>query len=290
METNNGPGLLNYERCRIVLTTKHRKQDAIGPAIRELLSAEIVPFEFDTDTLGTFSGEIAREGTALECVRRKCELGIEYSNADYAIASEGSFGPHPSLPFIPCDYELLYFNDRRRGFCLHESLISTKTNYRMQSLGSYEELVRFGENAQFPSHALIVRPNVSLDRSVIFKGIQSAYELRRAFEECQRTSSDGNVWVETDMRAHMNPTRMSTIAELAVKLCRRLLEECPACKAPGWGMVGTEKGLLCGYCSFPTEMISSEIHGCVLCDHSEITSRPDGLTFASPKYCGRCNP
>ena len=290
MNANVGWGRLNYEGCRIVLTTKHRKQDAIGPAICELLSAEIVTFEFDTDTLGTFSGEIERKGTALDCSRRKCELGIEASNAKYAIASEGCFGPHPSSPLVPCDNELLYFIDRRRGFCLHESLVSTTTNYRMKSLGSYEELVRFGKNVKFPSHALIVRPNVSQDKSVIFKGIQSADELVRAFEESQRNSSDGDVWVETDMRAHMNPTRMSMIAELAVKLCRRLLEECPACKAPGWGMVGTERGLPCEYCNFPTDMISSEIHGCVLCDHNEITSRSDGLTFSSAKYCARCNP
>lgn len=279
-----------YEGCRISLTTKHGKRDAIGPVFRELLSAEVVALEFDTDTLGTFSGEVARVGTALDCVRRKCELGIKNSNAEFGLASEGSFGPHPSVPFIPCDYELLYFIDSRRNLCLHESILSTNTNYRMQSLGSFDELIKFGGSAHFPSHALILRPNVWQDRSLIFKGIHSNDDLSRAFEESQRNSSDGMVWVETDMRAHMNPTRMSVIKEVAVKLCRRLLASCPACNAPGWGMIRTEKGLPCECCNSPTEMISSEIHNCALCGHSESTKRSDGLAFASARFCGKCNP
>ncbi len=279
-----------YEGCRISLTTKHGKRDAIGPVFRELLAADVVECDFDTDTLGTFSGEVERIGTALDCVQRKCEVGIKCLNAPFGLASEGSFGPHPSVPFIPCDYELLYFIDSTRNLRLHESILSTDTNYRMQSLGTFEELIKFGTSARFPSHGLILRPNVWQDRSIIFKGIQSNEDLAKAFEESQRNSSDGRVWVETDMRAHRNPTRMSVIKELAVKLCRRLLASCPVCHAPGWGMIRAEKGLPCEFCNCPTEVTSSEIHSCALCGHSKSTKRSDGLVFASARFCGKCNP
>lgn len=141
-----------YQDCRIVLTTKHKKVDAIRPAFGELLSAEIVTCEVDTDQLGTFSGEVEREGTAFECACRKCEWGMKLTGADYAIASEGSFGPHPSIPFFPCDHEILYFIDEKRGIRLQESLLSEKTNYRMISTATIDDLNCFAEKALFPSH------------------------------------------------------------------------------------------------------------------------------------------
>ena len=104
------------------------------------------------------------------------------------------------------------------------------------------------------------------------------------------TSEDGMIWVETDMRAHVNPTRMDVIAELARQLCGRLAAECPNCNAPGWGIVRVEKGLQCEYCNLPTMLISHEIYGCVLCEHIERAPRSDGLKTASQTYCSWCNP
>ena len=279
-----------YENCRIVLTTKHHKDVAIHAAFEEILSAEVVTCEVDTDQLGTFSGEVDREGTASECVRRKCDLGLERLGDRYGLASEGSFGPHPTIPFFPCDYEILYFIDNIRGFHLQESLLSEKTNYRTTSLASIDDLDRFAEKSQFPSHGLIVRSNVWRDRSVIYKGIQSEVELHEAFRQCLNQSEDGKIWVETDMRAHVNPSRMAVIAELAVKLSRRLATECPSCNTPGWGIVRFEKGLQCEYCNLPTELVSKEIYGCVSCSFSERLERSDGMKSASQRYCAWCNP
>ena len=41
------------------------------------------------------------------------------------------------------------------------------------------------------------------------------------------------VRVESDMRAHMNPTSMIVISQLAEKLDQRLSILCPKCKLPG---------------------------------------------------------
>ena len=252
----------------------------------------VLEYPLDTDLLGTFSGEVEREGNALQCVRRKCEMGLNIlgEKAEYGLASEGSFGPHPAMFLLPCDQEILYFIDRKRGFHLHMVHVSEKTNYQMQALDSLEELIKFSEAAQFPSHALIVRPNNRADSKLLFKGIETPAALEEAFKECLKASTDGKIWVETDMRAQFNPSRMAVIGELADKLAQRLATPCPQCAAPGWGRVRVEKGLHCEYCDQATEMVAREIHGCVLCDYTEALPRSDGLKAAPQMHCGWCNP
>ncbi len=252
----------------------------------------MLEYPLDTDLLGTFSGEVERDGNALECVRRKCQMGLNIlgDKAEYGLASEGSFGPHPYIPFLPCDQEILYFIDRKRGFHLHMAHLTEKTNYQMQALSSLEELMQFSEQAQFPSHALIVRPNSRDPKNIIFKGIDTTAALEEAFKESLKASTDGKIWVETDMRAQFNPSRMTAIGELAEKMALRLATPCPQCSAPGWGRILAEKGLHCEYCDQATEMIAHEIYGCVLCDHTEILPRSDGMEVAPQMHCGWCNP
>lgn len=281
-----------YQGACIIIPTKHSKSIAIAPPFWGRLGASVLEYYVDTDTLGTFSGEVEREGNALECVRRKCEWALEVlgDKVEHCIASEGSFGPHPQIPFLPCDQEILYFIDRKRGFRLHMVHMTEKTNYQMKALESFKELQQFAESAQFPSHALIIRPNNRENSSLLFKGIDTQSALEEAFEESLKASADGKVWVETDMRAQYNPSRMEAIGELADKLTQRLATSCPKCTAPGWGRIRAEKGLHCEYCDQATEMIAHEIYGCVLCDHTETLPRADGLKTAPQMHCGWCNP
>ncbi|WP_368733907.1 DUF6671 family protein, partial [Acinetobacter baumannii] len=59
----------------------------------------IVLTSFDTDRFGTFTREIERTGTQLDAALGKIAAAFEHGpNARVAIASEGSFGPHPWLP------------------------------------------------------------------------------------------------------------------------------------------------------------------------------------------------
>ena len=281
-----------YQGACIIIPTKHTKSIAIAPPFWNHLGASVLEYYVDTDTLGTFSGEVEREGNALKCTRRKCEWALELlgDKVDYCIASEGSFGPHPHIPFLPCDQEILYFIDRKRGFHLHMVHLTEKTNYQMKALLSFEELQQFAEVAQFPSHALIIRPNNREDGGILFKGIDTPATLEKAFKESLKASADGKVWVETDMRAQFNPSRMAAIGELADKLAQRLAKSCPKCMAPGWGRIKAEKGLHCEYCDQATEMIAHEIYGCVSCDHTETLPRNDGMKTAPQMHCGWCNP
>ncbi|GAB4033383.1 hypothetical protein GCM10028809_35040 [Spirosoma gilvum] len=252
----------------------------------------MVEYVVDTDQWGTFSGEVERKGSALDCARRKCEWGLEKlgDKVDYVLASEGSFGPHPFLPFLAGDEEILYFIDRKRGFHLSVSLLSEKTNYGMSQVNSWEALLAFAELAGFPSHALIVRPNNRATQLPVVKGIQSLPDLEAAFRECRWYSPHGTLWVETDMRAPFNPTRREVIGELATHLAQRLAQECPACRLPGWGRIRVEAGLPCGNCGTPTALIQTEVEGCVRCAYAQRRGRSDGLSVADPGQCPVCNP
>lgn len=290
-ENRLGPSSAYAGGC-MILTTKHAKSIAIGPSFWDKLNASVVEYVANTDELGTFSGEIARVGNALECVRRKCEWSLERfgDKIEFALASEGSFGPHPDILFLPGDHEILYFIDRRHDFHLHLSLLSKETNYRMEIIDSVEALSQFAKMAKFPSHALILRPNDRNTKQPIFKGINSQAALEEAFIECKKSAAEGKVWVETDMRAQYNPSRMTVIRELSEKFASRLATHCPACDVPGWGAIGVEKGLLCSGCGAKTALIKHEIYGCTRCVYWEVHQPTHGLEQADPGNCPYCNP
>jgi hypothetical protein len=271
------------------IATMHGKEKVISPAFFDSLGLTTLQAKIDTDQLGTFTGEIERKGDALTCAREKCELIIK-EGIKIAISSEGSFGPHPLIPFIACDHEILYFIDSEKGFHLHQTLLSSNTNYCSEVISTEQRLETFCEQVLFPSHALIVRPNKAQNRSIIFKGIQDFKELKEVFFKCCSLSSDGKALLETDMRAHMNPTRMDVIKELADSFAKRLATPCPSCSNPGWGIVETQPGLECELCGSETDLVKFEIFGCPKCPHKELKSRQDGLTQADSTYCNFCNP
>ncbi len=87
-----------FEGRYLVIATKHNKEKVIAPILeRELGVKCFVPVNLDTDALGTFTGEVERKDDPITTARKKCLLAMELENCDMAIASEGSFGPHPSI-------------------------------------------------------------------------------------------------------------------------------------------------------------------------------------------------
>ena len=206
------------------------------------------------------------------------------------LASEGSFGAHPSLPFAAADYELLVFIDDRRRFHVSEQITTDQTNFAHIRVASIGELGNFLSQVKFPSHALIARPNDGRDSGAIYKGLQSIETLKAAVNFCRNISEDKLVLVETDMRAHLNPTRMRVLRRLAVKLARRLLSLCPKCSTPGFGPVDVERGLKCALCGTPTLLARAEIHACAKYDYREKQPLRNIAPKADPTYCQYCNP
>ncbi|SMC05894.1 hypothetical protein SAMN00768000_2515 [Sulfobacillus thermosulfidooxidans DSM 9293] len=280
-----------YHGQKVALATKHEKEHVVGPPLQEIVGLEVcVPPHLDTDVLGTFSGEIPRNGTPAEVVIQKARMGMDALGLPLGLASEGSFGPHPQLLFVPGHHELLAFVDDRLGIEVTEQILSTETNYAHIEAHHVDDVTDFLQRAQFPSHGLIVRPNSGFSSGLLFKGIINLEDLKKAIEQCRSASEDGLAHVETDMRAFMNPSRQRVLHELAIKLAHRLASLCPHCRTPGWGKVDVVRGLPCAWCGEETLLVRGEIFGCALCDYRETHPRSDGLEVAPPDNCPWCNP
>lgn len=280
-----------YHGRAAALATKHHKEQVIGPVLQTTVGLTVfVPDDLDTDCLGTFSGEVERRGTPNEVALRKARLGMAATGLALGLASEGSFGPHPQIPFVAVDHELLAFVDDEIGIEVVEQILSPQTNFAHQAAKTVEDLTEFLTRVDFPSHALIVRPHSGWQPGLLFKGITTVDELRVAVQRCADASGDRLAHVETDMRAHCNPTRQQVLRELALRLGRRLAARCPQCGAPGWGMVDVVRGLPCEWCGGETDLVLREIQGCARCHHRESAPRSDGRHVAAPDYCTWCNP
>ncbi|AGI68240.1 hypothetical protein OAN307_c26520 [Octadecabacter antarcticus 307] len=274
-----------------MLSSMHGKEQAIGPVFLANLNLIVTPANgIDTDALGTFSGEIPRCGTMLEVAVAKARIGMDISGLPFGIASEGSFGPHPLFPIMPGGFELMVFVDDERGTVIHESLVIDDTNFAHLVTAPKDSISKFLSQVGFPSHGLMVCPNLGNSAAAIVKGIVDLPSVESAIAGAAALSGDGRARVETDMRAHLNPTRMKNLSGLATRLSDRLLHGCPSCAAPGWGRVKMIRGLPCEICDTTTESVMLEVFGCVACPHHEERPRADGLIQAESVHCPACNP
>lgn len=275
-----------------MLATMHGKEAVIAPAFRDALGLIVqTATGLDTDALGTFTGEIPRMGTMREAAIAKARLGMAASGLPIGLASEGSYGPHPQIPFVLGGVELMVLVDDLLGIVVSEHLVDDAPVYDHAVAAATDETSALLDRIGFPDHALIVKPNQPEPGShSVHKGLRSHQALEAAIARCSAYSRDGRTLVQTDMRAHMNPTRMKVIGRLARRLCERLSTSCPACGMPGFGQVDVEAGLPCEWCGGPSLMVRHLIFGCVACDRRERRPRSDGLTNADPGQCPECNP
>jgi len=273
--------------ARVALGTMHGKAAAIAPAFARLGITVVVPEGLDTDRFGTFTAEVPRAGTMEEAARAKALAAIAATGCAVGIASEGAYGPHPVIPFLAFGGELILWHDAATGHEIVERLTDASPVYDHAEGAQISNFERFLGRIRFPETAVIVAPAGQREAPVA-KGITDKAALAQAIALAR--SANGQAFVQTDMRAHMNPQRMEVIARLAQKLADRLACPCPDCGALGWGMLRPERGMPCADCGAPTQGVRSEIHGCTLCGAEICLARPDGLTAADPGSCAFCNP
>jgi hypothetical protein len=273
---------------RAVLGTKHGKEKQIAPPLRRCgIVLEVA--SFDTDQFGTFSGEIARTRDPRGTARAKAEAALELVTCSLGIASEGTFMPHPEVPFVTMDVELLVAIDQDWGV-VHEVEAADEAPYALRidvDLASPQsDLVRRLYEVGFPDQAMIVRaehPEIGSVR----KGIVDHGELVRAIDEVAKRAEVSTVVIESDLRAHCSPGRQRTIIRAAELLAERLARRCEACGCPGYGELEIVRGLPCAYCDAPTRFPAFRRDGCRSCGASELS--PLGES-ADPRYCEFCNP
>ena len=103
-------------------------------------------------------------------------------------------------------------------------------------------------------------------------------------------STDENALLETDLRAHMNPTRQQTILAATKNLLKAMEEDCPSCQWPGFRVEERIPGLPCSACGTATRLTLHEIFVCDQCKHRVKKNRSDGKVIADPYDCDQCNP
>lgn len=212
---------------------------------------------------------------------------MEISNCDLAIASEGSFGPHPHFFFIYAAEEILLLKDKKNDLEISVKELSTETNFNGREIKPEKELIAFTNWAHFPSHGLILRKSKD-DFTAIEKGITDGERLVAVFEDIRQKYK--TAYVETDMRAIYNPTRMKVIETATKKLIEKIASLCPKCNTPGFGITETKPGLPCALCKFPTRTTLSYIYTCQKCSFRKEQMYPHDKTTEDAAYYDFCNP
>ncbi len=272
----------------IALPTLHGKQAVIAPVLEPATGCTVVHVpEVDTDLFGTFTREVARHGSQLDAARAKARAAIEHSGMELAIASEGAFVSDPIAGVIPWNVEVVLLIDTRNG----QEIAGMAQGPARAGQGlarTADELLQLARELGFPEHRLCLRPDHSEDPRVI-KGLGSADELLDAFAQALAQSSRGQVFAESDLRAHCNPTRQAMIRRAAEDLRDKMLSACPACGLPGFALSGHRPGRPCRLCASATREPLAHLWSCGACHHTE--ERREGLpTLADPARCDRCNP
>ncbi len=279
-----------YAGRTVALLTQHRKELVITPVLEAGLGCVVeLVTGFDTDRFGTFTREIPRPGTLVETARKKARQGMVLSGLPLGVASEGAFGPDPVIGFMPWNVELVIWVDDALGLEVMGTVANSRTNFDHLVTADWDELSAFARKVGFPDHHLVVRPD-GADDPRVRKGLSDWEALEGAFAWALAQSAGGRVFVETDMRAHANPTRMTNIRAAAEDLVSKLRCPCPACRAPGFAVAGRVPGRPCELCGTPTPEPVAEVHRCPRCGHEQ-RAEPDGAPARAPAaVCPFCNP
>ncbi|MFO0417125.1 MAG: DUF6671 family protein [Pseudomonadota bacterium] len=281
---------VSFTNSEVIFATNHSKALAAKEPFSRILNATVNELTIDSDSLGTFSGEVERQGSMLDALRAKIKLAQNATEARFVMASEGSFGSADGLGFASQGIELLLLSDRATGAEILEQQISWHTNYSTATLSTDDELLSFLNRIGFGSHALVLYPQGIAPSELVYKGIVELSDAQRAFKDCVRLSPHGKAVAMSDMRAHLNPTRMLNIGECCELLAKRLATPCPSCGSGGFGLGETISGLPCEGCGAPTQRAVAEWHGCPFCKERARKPRSDGVTKASAAECEWCNP
>ncbi len=283
---------LPYFRARAIVVTKHGKEWAIAPHLRQGLGLVVeTSMDIDTDRFGTFTGDMERRGGAIDAARAKIAAGFAACpDVRIGIASEGSFGPHPLLPFVAVGRELVLMVDRQSSDEWVGQDVSPQTNFSTSTITDLRGARAFAERAGFPDHNVIVTAGFNghpAPALAITKDFKSLAEFDEAVEAI--IDQFGSACLQTDMRASRNPTRMRAVDRAAADLIRRFRSRCPACHYPGYDVREWMAGLPCRDCGEPTKVVHTHVLRCTACDFAEQRLVSEG-TVTEPGNCGSCNP
>ncbi len=270
-----------FSDSTFALLTQHGKEQIIAPLLLERCQTILQHARgFDTDTLGTFSGEIERTLSPLECARRKAELAIALTGCDAGLGSEGSFFPDP-IGIGTVAEELIYCRHAQQDWQVI-GRYATSVDVRQCDCVAVEELLQFVRAAP-PDQGLVMQCE---DR--VAKGLHGEQQVLKIITQWFGNSGFDCVNISYDLRAHQCPARRENIKKAAVNLIDRLLNACPECSKPGYWPDESEPGLPCELCAAPTQLTKAHLAVCDCCGHS--TTVAVKQKTAAARFCQFCNP
>lgn len=265
----------------LALLTCHGKEAAVAGPMRTAGFAVFTVSGFNTDALGTFTGEVPRQGSMLDAAVRKARLASELGGCRFGLGSEGSFGGDPWLGISGWARELIVWYDAEQNRDVAAFVQGPETNFARRTVASLDEALEFADDVGFPEHGVIVgQPG----ETAFEKDFGDLHDLR---EHLHKVLQSGPVELSTDMRAHRNPTRMAMIRRCGEELAKRLATPCPECGVIGFGAVAAVPGAVCTGCSLPTRHTRAELLRCDVCHYQ--VERPVRAAVP-PERCEHCNP
>lgn len=272
----------------LIVATMHKKENVIAPILEKELGVicKTIP-NLNTDNFGTFSGEIERKDTPMATVKAKALAALEKSTETLVLASEGSFGSHPSSPFISANEELIVLIDTKNNLEIKGWHLTTATNFNHQEINNINELMEFTERIGFPEHNVILKAKDETGNIKIWKNFESKEELKST--AINLLKGNKSISIETDMRAMNNPTRMKAIENAVIDLVKNVKSLCPCCKTPGFSVYEVIRGLKCSLCKLPTKSVKAYIYKCKKCDYFCERTK-ENVIEENPTYCDYCNP
>lgn len=165
----------------VALGTMHFKELALSDTFAKLGIHIKVPKSIDTDSFGTFTGEIPRYGSMIDAARAKAIAAARLIGCDVGLGSEGAYGPHPFVPFVPVGKELLVWHDLRSGLDIFELSIDEAPNFFHRDVSSLEDAKSFLSQIGFPQQGVVVlSADVAAENAE--KGIRDYETLSGAIE------------------------------------------------------------------------------------------------------------
>ena len=270
---------------RAFVATKHGKDAVLKSVFGTQWGLSLEAALVDTDLLGTFSGEVPRAGDVRSTLRAKVSMAFAvHPDADFVLATEGSFGPDPALGWLPLHEEVLLWSWPQQGKELWVAYRSHDTNFSQTNASEWTEVQKWALRVGFPTAHLILR---DAQGQVVAKGISDPTE----FERMWRAAAEGGApRVETDMRADRNPKRQEALRALAIKVVEAFEALCPNCRFPGFVARPAEPGAPCSACGSATRRPRLLKAICTECEQVEVRDSEDQLMGVDPAYCDRCNP
>uniref|UniRef100_A0A486XUC1 DUF6671 domain-containing protein n=1 Tax=Rheinheimera sp. BAL341 TaxID=1708203 RepID=A0A486XUC1_9GAMM len=258
------------------ILTRHDKARLIAPALSPLGWQLTEITSFDTDCLGSFSGERPRFMSPYECALRKAALAAELSGLDIGIGSEGSFSPGP-YGMGTFNLELLCCVNVAQGWAVTGRFYGPSLAQQWQ-IATPQQLQKALSQVSDGQYLLLQQA----------QRIEKALTRQHAEARATALLEQGALTLSYDLRAHLSPQRQIHIVNAATDLQQRLLSLCPECATPGFWPDKAVAGLPCEACAAPTSLTLHKVSCCQRCQFTAVQAV--AASHAQPQYCSECNP